>query len=711
MSPEQALREHPWLAVCQRVARQQGFFHWELDFASVFAARGGFDLQVGNPPWVRPRSDVEALLAEGDPWWQLKNKASQAEVRSKRAETLALPQIETLVVDGTTDVAVTAEYVGDGTNYPHLVGLQPDLYRCFMERTWRHQSSFGVTALIHLESHFTDEKGGVLRAATYEHLRRHWQFINELHLFEIQDQKRYGINIYGSRQDPGFLQAASLYHPDTVERSMSHDGSGQEPGIKDAEGRWDVRPHSARIVKVDDGALSTWHKVLEARAVPIRQSRMLYAANRSTGDVLSRIARSTRIGELALEFSRGWDESIDRKSGFFDSEWGDPTHWDQAILQGPHLFVGNPANKVPNRTMKHQQDWTTIDLESLLSDTIITTSYKPRGDRKTYDAAYTHWTRDVVVGPDGKPIDGSPVVDPKYVRHVETATRADGTTVRTETVSARAFYRVAWRSMAASTGERTLIPAIIPPGAAHVNNVRSVAFNNYRWAPLVAAWSSSILLDFMIRSAPRAHILFGDFSRLPLKSTRLDTEIAVRALRLNCVTNAYADLWAECFDEAFRDDLWTGVPERTGWVDLGDVCPEWTPDTPLRRAEDRRQALLEIDALVALSLGLTADELCTIYRTQFPVLYGYDRNRDHYDANGRLVPNSVLTTWRKKGGNEGRFSEDDLTAIHPGSGVAYTYELPFPDPRPRGPHAPGLRRVRAPPCGTSRARHAGVDAG
>jgi hypothetical protein len=51
--------------VCERIADQQGFFHWELDFATVFA-RGGFDIQVGNPPWVRPRSDEDALLAEGD---------------------------------------------------------------------------------------------------------------------------------------------------------------------------------------------------------------------------------------------------------------------------------------------------------------------------------------------------------------------------------------------------------------------------------------------------------------------------------------------------------------------------------------------------------------------------------------------------------------------------------------------------------------------
>lgn len=70
---------------------------------------------------------------------------------------------------------------------------------------------------------------------------------------------------------------------------------------------------------------------------------------------------------------------------------------------------------------------------------------------------------------------------------------------------------------------------------------------------------------------------------------------------------------------------------------------------------------------------MSADELCTIYRTQFAVLYGYDRNVYFYDANGRLVPNSVLTVWRKKGD---AITAEERTATNQ-AGNTYTYELPF----------------------------------
>jgi len=93
----------------------------------------------------------------------------------------------------------------------------------------------------------------------------------------------------------------------------------------------------------------------------------------------------------------------------------------------------------------------------------------------------------------------------------------------------------------------------------------------------------------------------------------------------------------------------------------------------LRVALQRRQAMLEIDSLVAVMLGLEIDALVTVYRTQFSVLSGYDRSVYIYDANGRLVPNAVLAEWRRKG--------DRLTAAQRTStnqaGNSYTYELPF----------------------------------
>ena len=61
----EVLEAHPWLGVCEQIAEKEGFFHWELDFAPVFAQRGGFDLQVGNPPWVRPDWDDNLVLGGG----------------------------------------------------------------------------------------------------------------------------------------------------------------------------------------------------------------------------------------------------------------------------------------------------------------------------------------------------------------------------------------------------------------------------------------------------------------------------------------------------------------------------------------------------------------------------------------------------------------------------------------------------------------------
>ncbi|MFS0703398.1 class I SAM-dependent DNA methyltransferase [Cellulomonas sp. 179-A 9B4 NHS] len=634
------VRDHPWLEVCERVAAEQGFFHWELDFSSVFL-RGGFDLQVGNPPWVRPDWDEASALAEGDPWWQLAVKPSQSEVLRRREATLELPGMRDLVLTLAGQTLATRTAVSARTMYPHLTGLRPDLYRCFMELMWRHTGPGGMAAMIHLESHFTDEKAGALRRALYQHLRRHWHFVNELLLFEIEDHKHFGITVHGRARDRvEFVQASWLYHPDTAVRSLHHDGSGPEPGLKDEDGRWDVRPHRSRITHVTEETLRTWHAVLETADVSVPETRMVYAVNTSAAATLDKLARSPRIGALGLRFSAGWNEKTDRVKGYFESAWGPPESWDDVILQGPHLFVSTPFYKTPNKTMLHNQDWSATDFEALAPDAIPVTAYKPAGDRYDYDCAYDDW---------GTPDDPQP---------------------------ARDHYRIAWRNMAANQGERTLIPAIIPPGPAHVDGVYSMGsptLQPFDLAVLVGGMSS-LLSDFAIRTVPKSNIRSGTASRLPAAlGHRLSNAIALRALRLNAVTEAWGALVANAWRPEMLQDAWTGGRARPNRPPLG-LSKQWSSLTPLRRPEDRRQAQLEIDAAFAVALGISADELCAVYRTQFAVLYGYDRTSYVYDANGRLVPTSVLQAWRRKGD---AITEADRTAAHPGSGIAYTYELPF----------------------------------
>ena len=630
--------EHEWLTVVREVAEAQGFFHWELDFATVFA-RGGFDLQVGNPPWVRPRTDVAGLLSEGDPWWSLSNKPSVSAKNERMPHTLARPGVLHTVLDGTAEVIVLSELLSDPTVYPLLSG-QPDLYRAFMCQVWQHQCQGGTSGLIHLESHFTDSKTQNLRAESYRHLRRHWQFINELHLFDIQNQKQYGVNVYSTEQDPHFLHAVSLYHPETVTRSLKHDGSGEEPGFRDPRtGFWDLRPHSARIQLVDILTLQSWQVVTESS--DWHSTSMVSTVNTTTSRTLATVSHRPRINSLELRYSRGWDESIDRQKGRFIRSWG-PSSWDDAIIQGSHLYVSTPLYKQPNRTMANQRDWTVTDLEALAPSAQPVTQYKPAGDRATYDRLYTHW-------------DGSP---------------------------ARDHYRIAWRTQVPLTGERTLTPSIIPPGSAHVDGLYSASSPRQHEDGLVLASGalSSLLVDFYTRSRGFSHIRSSAANSLPTVSSEspLALRVRYRTLRLNCLTDAYADLWAECWDESFAAD--SPILER---YDERLIGPEWTADTPLRRAEDRRNAQAEIDVMVAMLLGVPIEDLCTIYRTQFAVLYDYDHGRGQgayvYDANGRQLPTPVRQTWEKR---QRPTSNEDMplserTHTHPGSGVSYVYDLPF----------------------------------
>ena len=110
----------------------------------------------------------------------------------------------------------------------------------------------------------------------------------------------------------------------------------------------------------------------------------------------------------------------------------------------------------------------------------------------------------------------------------------------------------------------------------------------------------------------------------------------VRVLLLNCLTSDYQSLWKELFKTSFSKESWSKVDTRLNNTAFSELNDMWTVKTPLRSDYARRQALVEIDVITAMALGISLEQLKTIYRIQFATLVSQEDDT-WYDANGRIT--------------------------------------------------------------------------
>jgi hypothetical protein len=583
------------LVLVGQLANKYFFFHPQLEFLEVFWERGGFDLIAGNPPWVVVNIDLGGFISDIEPICIIRNYDSDQNENLISKITSNNPLIKNKYLDDLINVECSKSFSGAVGNYSLIAGQKPNLHKLVIENCL--SLSAGYSGIIHDKGIYEDSNGQGFRKAMYKKLEYYFQFQNELKLFsEVGNTKKFEISIFNkNKREIGFAAISNLFHPNTIEQCFMPIGISEVLGIKNENNEWELKGNASRIIQIDSKTLKIYSELFE-EGTNDENGTLANIHSTSLNSVLLKFnSHENKLKNHAneIEPSMMLNETNSKRDGIIKRN---PTFVsdESFLLAGPHFYVANPLFQTPNDGCSSHRDYSSIDLTKIDANYLPRTIYQLLAD--------------------GKLINTNP------------------------------NYYYVNRKRAQPSNERTLMSCIQPPGRVHTIGCYSLHFKNELLMLSFSAYSFSIVYDFYVRITNREDILFDTISNLPLFELP-NKYIINRALLLNCLTYKYEKLWNKYSYLIPEMDRFSSKKNNLASVNINNKGKSWSFEIPLKDEYSRRQALLEIDVLVAHELELTWEEFITIYRIQFPVLAS-NESKLLFDKNGRSVPTSIKNVYQ-----------------------------------------------------------------
>lgn len=588
------------IRIVEKISEFHKFFHYQLEFIEVFIERGGFDIIVGNPPWVGVDFVEKDVISELHPELLIRN-FSAPEIKKRMSEYLRNRKLKEIYLSEYISTISIKKFLKAYQNYPLLQGNRLNLYKHILTNSFTLVCKSGFIGLLHLETIYDSPRAGELRREMFKRLKYHFQYQNKLKLFsEVHSETIYGMNVYsGNRNPPKFTSMNNVFHPSTIIESFSNKNNSKHIVGKiydiDAEKfNVDLKGHYNRLLHITENELRLFAKTFEksdaweSTILPQFHTHDLIKVIEKIGMLKSTLNEyNPHISDCYNQTNAVTDGHIINKNKF-------PTYEKyELIINGSHLGISNPLYKTPRVNCKSNVDYDTIDLNLITSDFFSRTNYVSISDSYNFFKGFNK--------------------DDSWFD----------------------YYKIAFRGMLNLKSERTLTGSIFPPKVGHLHALLSVSFKSETNLIEFAGLVSSLVLDFYCRVLGSKQLQKNKLRTFPLGiNPKYKNELYKRTLLLNCLNKYYSSLWKNNYIMEFNSNTWS--KEDTRLKPFDNLSTTWQWNTPLRNYFERRQALVEIDVIVALAFGLTLEELILVYEIEFSILQKNERNT-YYDANGNIV--------------------------------------------------------------------------